>query len=201
MNILASFPIYNTPEVTGAAIQSLGPVNTFFVVNNPELDFLVHDRPHVVNNENNYCNGGWNQAMEYFLKGECDYLLLSSSDVIMGPHWWEKLPLEQEVWLPTYAPNLELLKNWRAEYRKIEGNPQGACTLLPREAVKVIYPIPETLKLWFGDEYMYGKLRNQGWKLMEGPFTAFHYGSLGIFSSKEAYDVIESDKIAWSKLQ
>lgn len=200
MNILASFPIYNIPEVTQAAISSLEGVDTYFVVNTPELAWLVATKPHVVNKVNNYCNGGWNQAMRYFLKGQWQYLALGCSDVIMQNNWQHKIPQEvKQVWVPTYAPNLELMQNWAGYTQELFGGVAGAFTVLPRAAVELVYPIPRSLKLWFGDEWMYSRLRKHGWKVMQADFCAFHYGSLSIYSSSAHNEVIEADKRAWEK--
>jgi hypothetical protein len=87
MNILASFPIYNTPEVTAHAIASLGDVDKFFVINTPELEHLAKGYDYVVNRPGNYCNGAWNQAMAVLLNNDWDYLALGSSDVIMHKDW------------------------------------------------------------------------------------------------------------------
>jgi len=199
--ILASFPIYNVPDVTERAIESLGDVDTFFVVNSPELKQLVEHKNYVVNGVNNYCNGAWNQAMAYFLQGDWDYLALGSSDVIMGNNWFNLIPDKSHKWIcvPTYADSLERLGNQRGEFKELKGGVAGAFTVLPREAVEIIYPIPRGMKLWFGDEYMYSKLRSLGWKVMQAEFTAYHYGSLSIPANLESGNIIEGDKIAWQK--
>ena len=200
--ILASFPIYNEPEITKHAIASLGDVDKFFVINTPELEYLVKGYDYVVNKVNNYCNGGWNQAMRVFLAGDWEYLALGSSDVILSKDWHKKIPnTKNEVWVPTYSPDLEKMKNWRGTIKELIGGVAGVFTVLPREAVKIVYPIPRELKLWFGDEYMYGKLRATGWHVCQSEFTAFHYGSLSIFSNPKSNSIIESDKLAWEKFK
>lgn len=207
--ILASFPIYSNPEIAKSALESLKPdpvfdipgeVDLFIVVNNPLYRYVVQGIPHVINRGNNYCNGAWNQAMKYFLDGEWDYLAIGSSDVIMGKNWHKMIPKDDnEIWVPTFAPSLEHLRNWRGERKELKGGVAGAFTVLPRKAVELVYPIPKKLKLWFGDEYMYGKLRENGWKIMQAEFTAYHYGSLSIQTNPESARIIEEDKIEWRK--
>lgn len=201
--ILASFPIYNTPEVTTHAIASLGAVDKYFVINTPPLEYLAGKYKHIVNEENNYCNGGWNQAMEYFLKGKWKYLALGSADVIMSRHWFDKIPQrDNEVWVPTYSSSLELMENTRGEKLEFTGGVAGAFTVFPREAVRIVYPIPEQLKLWFGDEYMFNKLRSKGWKVFQATFTAYHYGSLGVYQDQHTSNsIIEQDKLEWELIK
>jgi len=195
--ILTSFPIYSNPEVIKPAIESLN-CDKFFVINNPKLAYLAQDYPHIINKKNNYCNGAWNQAMEYFLQGDWDYLALGSSDVIMGRDWQNKIPTNpKEVFVPSYVEKLE----WLNKPYELKGGVAGACTIFPREAIKMVYPIPKQLKLWFGDEYIFTKLRNLGWKIMQAELTAYHYGSLSIMSNPRSMRIIKEDKKAWEKLK
>jgi hypothetical protein len=138
--------------------------------------------------------------MAVLLNNDWDYLALGSSDVIMHKDWEKLIPQRnQEIWVPTYADSLELLENQRGEEKELKGGVAGAFTVLPREAIKIVYPIPRELKLWFGDQYIYEKLRGLGWKVMQAEFTAYHYGSLGIFGNPDSNKVIEEDKVAWQK--
>ncbi len=202
MTILASFPLYSHPDIANAALASLDGADTLVVCNNPDLKATLTGK-HVVNKANNYCNGGWNQAMRYFLRRkEYDWLVLSSQDVILQSQWSERIPgRAKEVYVPSYSSSLELMPSHYAPERELRGGIAGACTLLPRAAVELIYPIPKTLKLWFGDEWMYGRLWKNGWKVMQAPISAYHYGSLSIGDDPHAHAIIEGDKIAWEKVK
>ncbi|MCR4307653.1 MAG: hypothetical protein NUV80_03760, partial [Candidatus Berkelbacteria bacterium] len=102
---------------------------------------------------------------------------------------------------PSYTISLEVLSTADHKRRELKGQPAGACTLLPKEAVRLVYPIPDGLRLWFGDEYMYGKLKSEGWKIVQGEFNAYHYGSLSIASNPESNEVIAQDKLNWAAMR
>lgn len=198
--ILASFPLYSHPDIAGKALESLVEVDTYIVCNTPSLKWLLAGE-YVVNKTNNYCNGAWNQAMAYFLKHKkYDWLVLSSQDVIMKKGWSKLLqPKDKEVYVPGYAGEYHKLNDANPAQMELVGGVAGACTFLPREAVELVYPIPKELRLWFGDQWMFTRLRKHGWRVMQGTMAAYHYGSLSIFENPSAYQVIEADKIAWEE--
>lgn len=171
------------------AMESLSEVDTYFVNDDEEKPKL-------------YCNGGWNKAMEHFLAGDWDYLLLSSDDVILSKGWSQRIIHKgMTVYVPEYLPTAEGLENHMTPLLiELTSSINGACTLLPREAVQLIYPIPKELKMWFGDQYMFTKLRKAGYKVMQGAFMAFHYGQQSL-DNPHAQAVIAEDKLAWPAIE
>lgn len=197
MKILATTPVSDHLGIYLKAVDSYG-CDTFVVSNNKDLPIEAD----IVNDPSLYCNGAWNQAMEYFLKGDWTHLALGTSDVIMQSDWKKFIPRRKnEVWIPTYIESLDNLGYVIGKRELLEYGVAGAFTILPRAAVEIVYPIPEQLKLWFGDQYMYEKLRKHGWKVMQYKGVAYHYGSISIMSNQhEALNIIEADKVAWSEL-
>jgi hypothetical protein len=197
MKILATTPVNDHIDIAKHAISTYG-CDTYIISNNKYLDIKAD----LVNDPTEWCNGAWNQAMKYFLEGDWTHLALGTSDVIMKEDWKSFIPFrEKEVWVPTYANSLEKLPDTIGEERLLAGGVAGAFTILPREAVEIVYPIPSKLKLWFGDEYIFDKLKRHGWKVMQYAGCAYHYGSISIASNQhEALKVIEEDKIAWANL-
>jgi hypothetical protein len=104
-----------------------------------------------------------------------------------------------EVWIPKIGPTVSVLDFKNAEH--IEGGIAGYFSFLPRKAAEIVYPIPSGLKHWFGDQYMFEKLRANGWKItVLDSLRAQHEQSSVTASNPEAYKVIEQDKAYWREL-
>jgi hypothetical protein len=148
---------------------------------------------------NEYCNGGWNRILKYGLDNGYDIIGLGSSDVILNSGWHEALQgraavVSDEVWLPRIGEPSNGVEH-------VYGGVAGFLTFLPRKAAEIVYPIPVGLKMWFGDEFMYGKVRAAGFKVtIINALKAQHEWSSVTAATPEAYAVIEQDKIEWHRL-
>jgi hypothetical protein len=122
----------------------------------------------------------------------------------MQPGWYDVLKdrannFANEVWIPKIGPTVSVLDFKNAEH--IEGGIAGYFSFLPRKAAEIVYPIPSGLKHWFGDQYMFEKLRANGWKItVLDSLRAQHEQSSVTASNPEAYKVIEQDKAYWREL-
>jgi hypothetical protein len=152
----------------------------------------------ISNPTNGFCNGGWNQILEYGLEHEYDIIGLGSSDVILHRGWYESLVARStaatdEVWIPrigTPTSGVEVAQNIA-----------GFFTFLPLAAARLVCPIPRTVRHWFGDLYMFQTLRAAGWKtVVLNSISADHSWSAVTARTPEAYAVIAQDKIAWRAL-
>ena len=194
MKILAITPVVDYFEIAKTAIDSL-ECDTYVISDNPEFKGDIN------NTEKKYCNGSWNIGMKHFLNNDYDWLVFHSSDVIMQKNWIKKVPFrKKEIYFPTLAKSFETLEEELREEKLLEGQPAGFTFILSREAVEIVFPIPEKLKLWFGDEYIIRKLRNRGYKIVQTSACAYHYGSISVSNSKTSHKVIEEDKLEWEKL-
>jgi len=148
---------------------------------------------------NEYCNGGWNRILEQGINKGYDLIGIGSSDVILGSGWHEVLvsradAVTDEVWLPRIGEPSEGVEH-------VHGSVAGFFTFLPRKAAELVYPIPRGLKMWFGDEWMFSKVRAAGYKVtILNALKAQHEWSSVTASTPEAYEVIEQDKIEWQRL-
>lgn len=205
MRILVGIPVFRVAELAQLCLSALvcTPATVLVIDNAADANVkdvirAYGDRVRVIQNDSNkFCNGGWNQVMEYGLNHGYDIVGLGSSDVILHAGWYEKIlqraqMFKNEVWIP---------KTGTASDGVIEKPNLGwYFSFLPKEAVRLVYPIPETLKHWFGDTYMEQTLARNGWKhVLLNSVGCIHEQSAVTFRVPEAYPVIEQDKIAWKE--
>ncbi len=219
MKILVTFPFFADPEIAIRAYESFSnipDVDIFTIDDNakPEVKRMIesnHIPINVVNEKDQFATGCWNQAMKYFLEHpEYDILRIGFSDVVMQNGWKEILEAnfdEDEAILPTFTKTPDELATVSQEpavgVKEVttKGTPAD-CVFLSRKMVELVYPVPEEIKLWYNDEYIFTIMRNTGHRvvLLENLF-AHHYGSMiinGVYS-QESHDQIEIDKKNWSE--
>lgn len=207
MNILVGVPVFRVPELVERCIISLTdrPADVLIVDNAADWEVKQVIKRHadklkvITTETNTYCNGGWNLILEYGIRCGYDLIGLGSSDATLRPGWQEALQnraakVKDEVWIAS------LLQS-NLEATMVEST-AGFFSFLPIEAAKLVYPIPVTLRHWFGDQYMFEKLRANGWKTMVlNTLQATHQQSAITCRTPEAYTVIEQDKLAWKELR
>jgi GT2 family glycosyltransferase len=203
--VLVGVPVFRVSELVYRCLASLvgTPADVLVIDNAADADVkhVLRQFPirTIVNATNEYCNGAWNQVMQHGLAQDYDLIGLGSSDAILSPGWCEALhkrmaSFPNEVWIPTLKETPV-----DAEYAD---SVAGYFSFLPRAAVEIVYPIPYTLRHWFGDQYMFEKLRRNGWKTaILGSVRAVHEQSAITARTPEAYTVIEQDKVAWKELR
>lgn len=212
MNLLVGVPVFRVVDLTRKCLISLleFPAEVLVVDNNadPDIKLLLNNelanKVHIIHNEENmYCNGGWNQILQYGIERGYDVVGLGSSDVILHPGWYnairERAKHPKEVWLPRVGDGPT--KFDYEDVEEVRGGLAGFFTFMPIEAAKIVYPIPSTIRHWFGDQYMFEKLRREGWNtVIINDMRAYHQQSAITLRVPEAYNVIEQDKVAWEKL-
>jgi hypothetical protein len=81
----------------------------------------------------------------------------------------------------------------------VEDGVAGVFLCLSRKMVEAVYPIPEEIKLWFGDNWIFKKLRLLDYKMtIYSDLQAMMDWSRSIGKLPEATTLIEEDKKAWS---
>ncbi len=222
MKILVGVPMITGAEHCKAMLES--------VIYHDDLDVLVinNDSEDDVNNvinsfikdnynitqiknaKNEYVNPAWNKILEFFLKHSdyYDYLIIMNSDLIMQKDWvkicqnrWNKRP--DEVFFPCIKQNLVDELNTEIEssllYRE---NSPGIFMTFNRKQAELCFPIPEEIKIWYGDYWCHEILRKSGYKtLMPQNLQCMHAWSSSIQKVKDAYEIIEQDKINWIEVQ
>lgn len=218
MKILCLIPFFADPEIALHCYQSFQAEDVdFFLVDDNAKDSvkqMIKDNNlpiNVVNPVDRFATGCWNQAFYYFKKHpEYDCLRIGFSDVIMKEGWKEVLEANwngEEAVLATFSRSLEhlnVLSDSKGVGTKEETHAGtiADCVFLPRKLVDIVFPIPEAIKLWYNDEYMFTILRSLGYKVViVSNLHAYHYGSLIIQGqyAKESQDQIAKDQENWAK--
>ena len=157
----------------------------------------------IVNSANGYCNGAWNQILEYGINHGYDVIGLGTSDVTLHPGWYNVVArrmqeFPNEVLIPAIGQPVP-----NPNYMAVSYNtPAWYFSFMSREAAKLAYPIPRTVKHWYGDTYMYYRLTTNGFKIvLMDEARCYHEESSVTRVTPEAYDVIGQDHIEWAKLQ
>ena len=159
----------------------------------------------IVNPVNIYVNPAWNQAMKYFMNTDFDLLAIISSDVAMMKNWESFVGayFKNQIMLPKIltvpAEKMEKTVNMNPSNTIVTGENPGAFILLSREMVEKVYPIPEMLKIWFGDEWIFRILMNAGYQMrVYHYFNCVHGNSRSVeMLGAHGQDVIKQDKKAW----
>jgi len=165
------------------------------------------------NKENIYVNPAWNQILTYFLDSECDRLLIMNSDLVLQSQWNFVLnsyldEFKNDIPVPFISNDRKTVDYcyplFDGTYKAIEvteGTP-GVLIVINKEHASNIYPIPETIKVWFGDNWIYEGLRKLGYKtVVLNNLIAYHSGSQNVSKVEGIGKIIEQDKIEWEKLK
>jgi hypothetical protein len=163
-----------------------------------------------VNEKNEFVNPAWNYILEYFLRyKDYTHVVIFNSDAILPPNW----PLELDKFykqfgnfaIPVPYETLDKRFAWQEQdinapikYELIKGGIRGICIILTREQTERIYPIPDGIKVWYGDNWIYEILRETEqctWMLYN--MTVYHALSQNVSIVPEAIPQIEEDKEWW----
>jgi hypothetical protein len=163
----------------------------------------------IIRNEVNiYVNPAWNQIISHFLKSNYDYLLIMNSDLILQKDWNKVLDYYFSEYpniipIPTIGNDSKMGEvSLNFDYIEVSGGTPGVLIILNKKHAELIYPIPETLKVWFGDNWIYEGLRKLGYKtLVLKNLLSYHSWSYTVSRVKGISEIIEQDKIEWEKLK
>jgi hypothetical protein len=200
--ILVGIPVIYCDECVKLCLESLSSqAADLIIVDNdstPEIKKMIKDLPTIVNPKNVYVNPAWNQLMKYFLETDHDYLIILNSDMILENGAIDKIrnidiDSEKTIVLPNVSDH-----HISEGILTIDWGFPGIMIVLTRKMVEIVYPIPNTLKLWFGDDWVFKRLKKNGYQLqIHYGIKAKHSGSRSISSLKEAESLIECDKVNW----
>lgn len=207
MNLLVGIPVFRIPDLVRRCLWSLIDTPATVLVIDNAADASVKSllqreftgRVEVITSPvNEYCNGGWNRVLAYGLDNNFDAIALGSSDATLRSGWYEAAVRrvaggEKKVFVPSVSD--------AAVDEESTGGLAGFFIFLPRAAADLVYPIPPRLRHWFGDQYMFEKLRANGWKtVVAHDVKATHQQSAVTAATPEAYAVIEDDKRVWEEM-
>lgn len=170
-------------------------------------EYEDRDNVHVIHNPVNvYVNPAWNQILEFFLGGIADYLLIMNSDLILHKKWKKVLDLTYQEFpdmipVPVISSDKGILNTPIATYSSythIMEGPAGVLIILNKKHAQLVYPIPASIRVWFGDNWIFDRLRNHHYKtLILDNLLTYHSGSQNVSKVPGIAEIIEEDKRAW----
>ena len=205
-NILVGIPvIYDFNCVKRCLAHVKGADDILIIDNNATADIknLIEPYNKIVNNNNIYVNPAWNQLMRYFLDHpEYDTIIILNSDIYLKDDVFKiikSLNLDALKVIPLVTGVSEFTEVKDHYVSIVEDGVPGVFICLSRKMVEAVYPIPEEIKLWFGDNWIFGKLRKLNYKMtIYNDLQAIMDWSRSIGKLPEANALIEEDKKAWN---
>lgn len=197
-DILVGIPCLSGAWHTKLAIDSVSEEADILLIDNDaekEVKDLLDTYPqgYIKNQKNVYVNAAWNQILEVFLISKRSTLIIMNSDLVMSPGWSNKL-VKGNICIPTDGSHTE-------DVVVTEGTP-GVFIHLNREMANIIYPLPDYIKIWFGDQFIYSVLRQLGYKtVVTAGLLANHVngGSQNVNIVPDKDKIIAEDKRLWGK--
>lgn len=153
-------------------------------------------------------NPVWNKFVAHFLTTDYTHIGILSSDVILQRQWLEYLELWQgsRTQLICIEVDKDKVKE-EVDVTDINTTPvtegtNGIFIWLTKEQARIAFPIPEQIKIWFGDNWIHEKLRKAGHPtVIHHNFRAFHGGSVTLKAMDTTSALIEQDKIEWETIK
>lgn len=221
MKILVGIPFLTGYKHSHEAISSVlnQPDIHLLIIDNgatDDLKELFKNYTHlpnvsIIHNEHNiYVNPAWNQIMKFFLQHpEFDILCIMNSDLRMQKNWSDVLRnLYSSICIGTYLPvvlddcvRLEMMTTLDpalAPLKVVHEGTAGVFITLNRNQCEMVYDIPETMKVWFGDNWIYGMLRGCGHQtIIPENLVAFHGLSQTVSRVEGIDEIIAVDRYEW----
>ncbi len=190
--------------IDNGAEESVKNLLNTYEQNNPTVKVLH-------NPVNIFVNPGLNQCMQYFLEHpEYEYLIMINSDLILYPNWDEvvrkRLAIDSnEICMPTIVPD-KMFTGMQpnsdvVEGTVITGGVNGVFMIVNQVQANIVCPIPESLLIWFGDNWILELMRGFGFKtIMSNNFLGYHAHSQNVSKVEGISAMIEADKVAWNDI-
>lgn len=222
MKILVGIPALYGYQHTKNAVESVlnqKDVDLLFIDNGGDEDikkvvndYHGHPRFHLISNEYNiFVNPAWNVLMKHFLKSDYELLCIMNSDLALNKQWSEvirkRLRVNQnECMVPHVTTDIKRFERIQdpsyMDSMVVTVGLPGVFFTLTKEQAAMVYPIPETLKIWFGDNWVFERLRKRGHKtIIPSSLVAIHGNSQTVSRLPGISELIEIDKLEWEAIK
>ena len=108
----------------------------------------------------------------------------------------------------TFATNTQSVNEFSVNppdtVNEIPGGFPGIMIVLSKEMCKAVYPIPNGLKLWWGDVWIFAKLQKLNYTLniySEMEVIHINGGSRSVFNLPNYTKIIEEDNVIWETVK
>lgn len=204
MKILVGIPCLYGPDNCFKAIESVfKEANVLLIDNGAEfgvkqtISYFKDSTLKVfvfVNETNRYVNPAWNQIIEYFLGSDYDQLVIMNSDLVMREGWSDYIQ-DGISCVPTDGSHL-------IDTISHEGT-TGVFIHLNKEMARLVYPIPDGIRIWYGDTWIYEKIKKAGYRaVIRAGMLCEHigHGSQTLKLLPERTEIIAQDQLAWAEI-
>ena len=208
-------PVYNQFEYTQMLLTDLHKVTTpfeliiidnasedktetFFTNRVPYYDYLV-DYKYLRQDRNIYVNPAWNLWVS---QASWEYIMIINNDITIDAVWFEK-PLINALFdnvmisSPLYTVWEDTISNDKIWYQNNRYNPNnicGHCFVMRKEHYPVI---PESLRIWFWDNFIYETMKKRGMIQVVCPDSTIHHFESKTVKNSNIDAVIATDKAHW----
>ena len=149
-------------------------------------------------------NPVWNKFVSHFLNMNYTHIGILSSDVILQHQWLDYLTVhnnskEQIIIREVDKDVVKQPVDYTChDTTTVTEGTNGIFIWLTKKQASLAFPIPEQIKIWFGDNWIQFKLRNAGYPtVIHHNFRAFHGGSVTLKAMEGTDALIEQDKLEW----
>ena len=204
--LLVGIPvIYDVACVKKCLAHVIGADGILIIDNNatPDIKRLIEPYNKIINAKNVYVNPAWNQLMEYFLAHpEFDTIIILNSDIYLKNDVCAKIKLidlDIQKVIPLVTGVSAFSDSPDPVSHVVKDGVPGVFICLSRKMVEHVYPIPNEIKLWYGDNWIFNKLQLLDYKMtVYSDLQAIMDWSRSIGLLPEAHEIIEEDKKAWN---
>jgi len=196
-DILVGVPCYRDGAMVARCLDSLPARDVqLLIVDNgsdPDVKPVLEGRGVVLRNEvNQYVNPAWNQMMQWFLENRrFDLLVLANSDLVLEAGWAEALR------------DFRVLSQTQLIYGTIEHGQQpsmGAFFAMTRPVVEAVWPIPDDLLIYGGDDFIFEMSKRLGFAVgTASQVSMTHEVSGTIRKSPEVWEIGARDTQRWHR--
>lgn len=197
--------------IDNGADESVKTVIRKYDTENMNVFVLRHDI-------NIYVHGAWNEALKWFLTTDeytiaekYDIICIANNDFVLQYQWAEALQSNLDKYPNDImiCTNVNSLHELTIPVNVDEVNCYDATSvagifiILNRKQAELIYPIPEKIKIWYGDNWIYDILRGTGSRtIVVDNIKGYHYngGSQTVSTVSGIAEIIEQDKVAWKNI-
>jgi hypothetical protein len=208
-SILVGIPVIYCEDCVSECLAAIEPqVDEVLIIDNAAtagIKKIIAGKNVIQNPQNVFVNPAWNQIMEYFLKTSHDTLIILNSDLVLRENSIDiirqiDIDLEKTIVLPSQVSSFS--DSPAGDITTIPWGYPGIMIVLTRKMCELVYPIPNDLKLWFGDDWIFGKLIKAGYSLnIYSEIESIHGGSRSLFVLPGYTDLIEEDKAVWERVK
>jgi hypothetical protein len=198
---------FQEPDVDVVAIDNGGSLDVKRAIND---EFEVTGAIKIIRNERNvYVNPAWNQFAERFLASDSELLAVANADLTAAPGWsktllmrhdWAQQNGEREFWFGRITHQLE--EAMRPHVPSInltnDQHTAGSFFVLTREAVRLAFPIPSELLIWYGDGWIHTLLAEAGYHgVALHDMVCWHRGGVSTEHVHERTPITDREKVIW----